>query len=494
MMGFRHIPCRIKSIKIIRFALLVLITSFMLQAIWNAEVVFAHAKLLRSSPTQAEHLDTLPANIVLEFTEAVGLEFSEVHVYNGAGQELMGGSLTRSGGRDTTVALPLDDQSFTGIVHVVWRVVSGVDGHLTSGSYWFSVGPGSENIEPEGDGFSLPGDGASTSPEDPASGPDIPRLLARFLIFASSALLLGGPAFTLLVTEPSAAQQGAHGEAVVLLAQTRLAAVGAGAAGLLVLGLLVDILAQTAIVAGTDYVGALTRLDMTQLVLSSTRYGFAWILKLLAALSLASLMLFAWATGTKKTSNIWEVAIAAASLLLLAEALSSHAAAAQGGSIGGLPVPVISDWLHLVTVSLWAGGLLYMVTTLFPVMRTSSMGPVARDAFLKSSIPRFSRLAVVSVLIITVTGSYNLLVHTSDARAIFESNYGWVLVLKVMLLAALIMLGARSFRLFRHTSVVDSSERRENVEVALVRNVRVEVVLVLLVLSCAAALTLLPPP
>ena len=492
-MAYSNIASPARNNITLRFAFLTLIPALMLSALWDSQVAFAHAKLLRSSPSHAEHLDTLPANIVLEFTEAVGLDFSDVHLFNGDRQELTTGGLTRSGGRDTTVVLPIEDQSFTGIVYVVWRAVSTVDSHLMSGSYWFSVGAGSENIDPNSSGFPVPGDGAGTPFEGTSPGPDLLRLLARFLIFASSALLLGGPVFTLLVTEPSTAEQKAHGEAVDSLSRTRLAALGAGAAGLLALALLVDIMGQTAIVAGTDYVGALTRLDLTQSLLSSTRYGFAWVLKLLAALSLASLMLFAWAAGTKKTSNIWEIAIAVASLLLLAEALSSHAAAAQGCSIGGLPVPVISDWLHLVMASLWAGGLLYMVTTLLPVLKVSGMEPAERSAFLKSSIPRFSRLAVVSVSVLAVTGTYNLLVHTSDARAIFESNYGLVLALKVMLFVALVILGARSFRMFRHTQIGGDSERGEE-ETALLRNVRVEVILVLIAFSCAAALTLLPPP
>ncbi|MEO6457774.1 MAG: CopD family protein [Chloroflexia bacterium] len=494
MMASRNVAGYARSTITIRFAFLAFISSLMLPALWDGQVAFAHAKLIRSSPAQAEHLDILPANIVLEFTEPVGLEFSEVQLFSGDRQKFPAGDLTRSGGRDTTVSLPLDDQSFTGLVYVAWRAVSSVDSHLMSGSYWFSVGAGSENITPEGSGFPVAGDDDGTPLEGTASAPDLPRLLARILILASSALLLGGPVFTLLVIEPSAVQHGERGELVDRLARTRLAAIGAGAAGLLALALLVDILTQTAIVAGTDYAGALTRLDMTQLLLSSTRYGFAWILKLLASLSLASLMLFAWATGTRKTSNIWEIAIAGASLLFLAEVLSSHAAAAQGGSIGGLPVPVLSDWLHMVAASLWAGGLIYMVAILFPAMKASGMEQAERSAFLRSSIPRFSRLAVVSVLTLAVTGSYNLLVHTSDARAVFDSNYGWVLMLKVILFTALVMLGARSFRVFRHTPMGSGSERQENIDVALGRNVRVEVVLVLVALSCAAALTLLPPP
>src|SRR5687768_10737117 len=113
-----------------RVLLFVLVASSFLPLAWNTPVAYAHAKLLSSTPAQGSQLDALPINIVLEFTEPVGLEFSIIDAYDGKGDHLPGGSLMRSGGRETTVALPLQSQEQQGVIYVIWRVVSSVDGHL----------------------------------------------------------------------------------------------------------------------------------------------------------------------------------------------------------------------------------------------------------------------------------------------------------------------------------------------------------------------------
>jgi uncharacterized membrane protein len=144
--------------------------------------------------------------------------------------------------------------------------------------------------------------------------------------------------------------------------------------------------------------------------------------------------------------------------------------------------------------SLWAGGLLFMVTTLFPIMKRSGLGLGDRAAYLGRVIPRFSRLAIISVLLLAATGTYNLLVHTADPVALFDVAYGWVLGAKVALFLAVVLLGARNFRLYR-PSANKSSDTQDGVpEFKLGRNVRLEAVLLLVAFSSAGALTLLPPP
>src|SRR5205823_4261296 len=102
-----------------------------------------------------------------------------------------------------------------------------------------------------------------------------------------------------------------------------------------------------------SFFGAFSRSDLAVSLISSTRYGFAWTMKALAAGLLV--ILFAWLTYRRPrvrdvtASGLWEICIAAGSFLLLAEALSSHGAAVDTDHLFGLPLPVISDWLHLVT-------------------------------------------------------------------------------------------------------------------------------------------------
>ncbi|HET6261760.1 MAG TPA: CopD family protein, partial [Chloroflexia bacterium] len=216
-------------------------------------------------------------------------------------------------------------------------------------------------------------------------------------------------------------------------------------------------------------------------------------MKILAGVALMALFLFARARG-KGGAGLWEIGIAAGSLFLLAEALSSHAAAVQGESVAGLPLPVISDWVHLVTASTWIGGLLFFLAVLFPGYRRAAIAQEERAAFLAAAVPRFSKLALASVLALGVSGTYNLAIQSTDLGAIGASLYGQVVGLKVVLFLALIAIGAINLSYLGPRLGLASAAGPEGLISRFRRNVRLEVGLVMLVLLCAGGLTLLPPP
>jgi putative copper export protein len=247
-------------------------------------------------------------------------------------------------------------------------------------------------------------------------------------------------------------------------------------------------------------------------LISTTRYGFAWMLKVAAALALFVIMLFLWrrkGAGAREGLSAWDLAISAGSLLLLGQSLSSHAAAVTGDAaqVFGLPVPVIADWVHLTTASAWAGGLAFMALVLFPALRALGITGDARRAFLARSVPRFSRLAIISVVALAVTGTYSLLLHSTDLGAVISSGYGQVLLVKIIAFTLLVGLGAVNLLrltplLQRKTNPAPAGPSGSDEAAAsnpspgerLRRNVRLELVLAAVAIVCAGGLTLIPPP
>lgn len=467
----------------------------------------AHAKLVRTAPEAGSLLDAQPQEIQLYVSEEVGLEFSTVTLYDRARREQSLGALGRVDGDSSTVTAPIPGVLPPGIYTVVWRVLSTVDGHLTAGSFAFRVrarvaGTPAANITPEPEEPIVPFEGSPDTPfEGSAESPDPLRWLVRALILGASVLLLGGPLLSLAVIEPTVAKRGPEGKALWSVVGKRFGGIGTVAAIALLLSLALDMVMQIASIGDTDLAGAISRGDSFLLVINTTRYGFAWALKAIAALVLLGLMLIVWLWNKRSGSGLWEASIAAGSLLSLAQSLGSHAAAvANGDNLFGLPIPIVSDWLHLTTVATWIGGLGYMVLALFPAFRAAGMSSHERRSFLGDTIPRFSRLAILSVTLLSVTGTYNLLIHSTDLGAVLSSQYGQVLALKVALFALLIAFGAVNLR--RLTPLLlkarTSSEIDENVEAKPVRqlrrNVRLEVLLGVGALLCAGGLTLLPPP
>ncbi|HYP40473.1 MAG TPA: copper resistance protein CopC [Chloroflexia bacterium] len=507
------------------------LAALFLLALWlaNAAPAQAHAKLVQSSPVAGSILDAPPQEIRLYLSEAVSLDFSTIRILDRSRNEQQVGPFTR-GDTDADVRATIPATLAPGTYTVIWRVLSAVDGHVTSGTLAFRVrGSGTPGPD-EGEVIPIPGGDAGGPLEGSSDTPDPLRWLVRAIILAAAALLVGGALFTVGVVEPSAREQGKAGATLVPTASRRFGLLGSFAACVLFICLIYDLLAQVATILGTNVFAVLSRGEVAQTLLSSTRYGFSWTLKAIAALSLLAVMLFVWrmrkGNYVKFGPSPWDLTVGLGSLFLLAEALGSHAAAANTDQLGGLtlglPMPVISNWLHLATASLWLGGLAYMAFVLFPAFRAIGLPPEARRALLARAIPRFTKLAILSVVLLALTGTYNLIVHSTHPGAILSSSYGQVLAVKIAIFAILIAIGALNWR--RLTPLLSGEGRgargeelgirgqgsgargRKPIETEatqnsklktqnlLQRNVRTEVALAVVVLLCAGGLTLLPPP
>ncbi|HUP27492.1 MAG TPA: copper resistance protein CopC, partial [Chloroflexia bacterium] len=512
-----------------RRTLAALLALFSLLWLLPASTTLAHSKLLRTSPAAGSILAAPPTEIQLFLSESVGLEFSSLTLYDRARREQPLGPLRRVGEDDTTVSAAVLGPVPSGTYTVVWRVLSGVDGHLTAGSFAFRVRASdaagtSGTPEPEEPVTPIEA-GPQTPFEGAAADPDPLRWAIRGIILAGSVLLLGVPLLALLIVEPTVRERDLTGSPLARIVDKRGGRLGAVTAVVVLVALVIDLVLQVAEIGASGISQALGRGDLALLVINTTRYGVSWAVKVAASTALAGIMLAIWLRRRPGGHSLWEISVAAASLLLLAQSLGSHAAASNAGlTLLGVPLPVVTDWLHLVTVGAWVGGLGYMALVLFPALRASGLSGEERRAFLGRLIPRFSTLAIISVSLLAATGLYSVIVHSTDLSAILGSEYGQVLALKIALFVLLIIVGGVNLR--RLTPLLkarpagrtssphlDNSANVVNVPDAgnvaeagswgerelgpvrrLGRNVRLEVVLSVFALLCAGGLTLLPPP
>jgi copper transport protein len=132
-----------------------------------------------------------------------------------------------------------------------------------------------------------------------------------------------------------------------------------------------------------------------------------------------------------------------ASLLATMGALSGAAAVlvfpgAAGHAAQTAPrgVSVLLDWLHLVSGSVWLGGLV----GLFVLWR--SLPTARRVAGLVVCVPRFSNLAFASVLLLLGTGIGASVLHLPVLAALWQTGYGKVILIKAGILAATLPLAA----------------------------------------------------
>jgi len=138
-------------------------------------------------------------------------------------------------------------------------------------------------------------------------------------------------------------------------------------------------------------------------------------------------LLLAFEAGRAFRAFVLLVALAIA----LSVSLTGHAA-----DWGDVTLSVGVDWVHAVAASAWTGGLIALA-----VVAGRRGAPWSRES-LAAVAPRFSRLAEFSLLAVIVTGSYNAWAQLGGLSRLWETAYGRVLIVKLLIVAVLVGLGS----------------------------------------------------
>ncbi|HEX6081331.1 MAG TPA: CopD family protein [Methylomirabilota bacterium] len=159
-------------------------------------------------------------------------------------------------------------------------------------------------------------------------------------------------------------------------------------------------------------------------VLGRTHYGAVWS----ARMGLLLLLLpTAWARGRATLAG----AVALALGVVATVTLTGHAS-----DWGDLTATAALDWAHLVAAGAWTGGL-------FALAR---LGGRAAAGWPRPHLPaimtRFSRLAGACLAVVVLTGAFRLWVELPAPSALWRTGYGWILVVKLLLVLALVGCGA----------------------------------------------------
>ncbi len=121
-------------------------------------------------------------------------------------------------------------------------------------------------------------------------------------------------------------------------------------------------------------------------------------------------------------------------LLLVAIAMSGHQ-----GVRGYMNFPFFLDVLHLVAVSLWIGGIFFVLIFL------SGFAKGGYDEFwgqLTALINRFSQLATYCVFIAVLSGILLAQAKVWSFTALLHTDYGIVLLVKMILVSIIVLIGA----------------------------------------------------
>ncbi len=114
---------------------------------------------------------------------------------------------------------------------------------------------------------------------------------------------------------------------------------------------------------------------------------------------------------------------------------------------------LISDalimWAHLVAASIWVGGSIFIGIVLAPLLKTISDSMEGRLSIMIRVGRKFNKIAVPSLIILIATGLYNSSGYLSKPSLFLSTNYGLLLITKIVLVVILIITFLIHVRLIR---------------------------------------------
>jgi copper transport protein len=428
----------------------------------------AHAYLVKTSPPASQVLNSPPATVALTYDEAVEPRFALISVTNAAGTQETTSSVRRSPADPDTLVVSLKPHLPEGWYLIYWRAIS-VDGHPVQGAFTYAVGPN-------------PGPAPQFKvPKISATAVTAQLLITRWLMFLSVMVSIGLLAFRLVIARP-------------VLRRTT----GVSLRAVSVAFVISSIVALIAIPVYLDFATANDSLrsvfDLSTLVplFRVTQFGRSIVdLELCFALFVAAGCVCLWVDRPERPQrSLAELAggvgaVLAAAAVLLVPGAAGHAAqtSPRGLSVG-------LDWAHLLSGSLWLGGLVALLLLWF------ALGSEWRVGALTVAVPRFSNVAFCSVLLLLATGTAATIIHMPALDALWKTGYGVAILVKIGLLATAVAVASGNLLRSKPRLVAAQGDPSLGVPAArLLRNlISIEAVIVAGAVFTAALLSSLAPP
>lgn len=377
----------------------------------QAGAVLAHAELVSSTPADGAELTAPPVELRLVFSERPTLDSLSVRLFDRRGTEIPLGSPT-PGPLPTTVLIPIPTELLPGPYTVVWFVVSADDAHPETKEFVFGV------REPAG------APSVTAGQLTGGGGPLVP--LATLLAIAGLTLMIGA-AFQVSVFRldgPRVVGVAMAGVALFLSSMLVAAAAAPRAAARISDG-------SAGIFHGVDpadlgriglIAGFVVAVSVAQLSAPTGRRR-SWIL----ALGLAVVLAWLYATRSH-AAGLGILPWVAVAWGALDAAIADPARYAWFGLAfeAARQLNILVAAAHTVAVGVWIGGLI--------VASVYRFDPDALAAW----HPRFSRIALIALLVVAATGLYQAVLYLPAPPALVGSDYGRVLVAKHVFVAGVL--------------------------------------------------------
>ncbi|WP_449622432.1 copper resistance CopC/CopD family protein [Robertmurraya sp. Marseille-Q9965] len=343
--------------------------------------VFAHASIEKANPAPDSQLDKAPKEIYLQFNERLEKELYSIKVFDENG-ELISENETKISTDQKSLSQDLPALS-DGLYTISYKVIS-ADGHPVDGSYVVSIGEG-KVLNPSA--FDIHTDG------DKNDFYNTIYSLVRILYYLSLLLTTGWIIWRTLnkIEDNKMYRKWAKVLQTALLIST----------------IVIGAMQFTELMEGWSVKGLLS-------ILTGTSAGISWLVSiLLSVLGFVLLLRFCW------LDSLWVL------LLLTAKSINGHA-------MGFEPklFTILLDIVHLLAATIWAGGLLYILAN-WKNQREN----------IREFLPKFSQFALLSLLVLTVTGTASVLIFLPKISYVLYTKWGILLLVKITFVLLVVVIG-----------------------------------------------------
>lgn len=374
----------------------------------------AHAYLVKTAPSASGILSGPPPDVSLTFDEAVEPRFAIVSVTDAAGHQQATEHPARSPANPNTLVVPLRPHLPEGWYLVYWRAIS-VDGHPVQGAFTFAIGP-NEGPAPQ---FVVPKiSGSATTPR---------LVIARWLMFLTVMTAIGLFVLRIAIARPLVRRVDGSS-----LRAVSIAFVIVSVLGLIAIPVYLDLATAIDSLHSVFALGALVPLFRV------TAFGRAYVdLEICFALFCVAAWIALWVDRPKNPQrSIAELGAGTGALVAAAAVLVIPGVAGHAAQTAPRGLSLLLDWLHLLSGSVWIGGLIGLLVVWQSLPRQS------RVAGLAVCVPRFSNVAFVSVFVLLSSGIGATIIHMPTLASLWQTSYGQAILVKSGLLAGAMALGA----------------------------------------------------
>jgi len=389
-------------------------------------LLFAHARLVRSTPAADSTLARAPISLTLWFSERPELRFSTLRLLDSAGKPVPLGTVSKLPGDPSAITAPITAPLENGRYTVQWRTAAD-DGHATSGAFSFTVAVLEHAATAAIDTTHAPVHRAPNAILETAPTTNMSTAI-RWADLVAVLMLVGVLVFALFVVPRAQLPPEVASDAI-----DRARRLGNALLFLFAVTTLWRLSAQADLVP----TAAVARTAAMVTVVRETKWGAGWLVGAAGALlTLLGLMM----SRTGRTG--WFAAGVGVVAIVFSLGLTGHPAASPN-----VPFAAAVDVAHVLGGGGWLGGLAAVALCgLVATRRVDGDGPPRLSQQLIRSYHKSAVECVSIVLVTSIAGIGVAWFRLGQPTVFWTTGYGRVLLTKIGFAVVLLAFGFYHWR------------------------------------------------